>query len=55
MDGRSHQEEKDVDRDKAPVAGERQEGGQQVQEDHKAKSDELHEQLTEALEQHPAG
>jgi DNA-directed RNA polymerase subunit beta len=45
----SSKKEKDVDRDKAPVASDNKKAAKQVQEDHKAKSDELHEQLTEAL------
>jgi DNA-directed RNA polymerase subunit beta len=45
----SSKKEKDLDRDKPPVAGDAKKAAKQVQEDYKAKSDELHEQLTEAL------
>src|SRR5437764_10981206 len=45
----SSKKEKDVDRDKAPATGDVKKAAKQVQEDHRAKSEELREQLTEAL------
>src|SRR5207237_5603977 len=45
----SSKKEKDVDRDKAPATGDAKKAAKQVQEDYKAKSEELRQQLTEAL------
>src|SRR5216110_443555 len=45
----SSKKEKDIDRDKAPATGDAKKAAKQVQEDYKAKNEELREQLTEAL------
>jgi DNA-directed RNA polymerase subunit beta len=45
----SSKKEKDTDKDKAPVTAEGKKAAKQVQEEHRAKADELREQLTEAL------
>ena len=50
----SSKKEKEMDKDKV-VPNEVKKAAKQIQEEHRVKTDELREQLTEALEQYPVG